>query len=56
MELGTEEDRDLIAANRRFRDEATAAGIHLEYREFRGGHDLALWRGGIADALTHLWG
>ena len=56
MELGTEEGRELIEANRRLRDGATSGGHELAYREVCGGHDLALWRGGVGDGLAHLLG
>ncbi len=56
MELGTEEDRELIDANRRLRDQARCSGRDLVYREVCGGHDLALWRGGLGDGLAHLLG
>jgi enterochelin esterase-like enzyme len=56
MEVGTEEGRELIEANQRLREQATTGGRDLTYREVRGGHDLALWRGGIGDGLAHLLG
>jgi enterochelin esterase family protein len=56
MELGTEEGRELIEANRRLRDGATSGGHELAYREVCGGHDLALWRGGVGDGLAQLLG
>jgi enterochelin esterase family protein len=54
MELGTEEGLELVDANRSLREEATMAGGDLVYREVCGGHDLALWRGGVGDGLAHL--
>ncbi|HEY3014421.1 MAG TPA: alpha/beta hydrolase-fold protein [Nocardioides sp.] len=52
-EVGTEEDAGeggLLRTNRDFR--AAYTGGNLTYREVRGGHDLALWRGGLADGLA----
>jgi enterochelin esterase-like enzyme len=32
------------------------AGRDVTYREFRGGHDHACWRGSLADGIAHLLG
>jgi enterochelin esterase-like enzyme len=53
-EVGTEEGRELIEANRLLSASRLANGYDVKYREVCGGHDLALWRGGVGDALAHL--
>lgn len=55
LEAGSEEG-ELLDANRKFRDILTTAGYDLTYREYRGGHDYACWRGGLADGIVTLLG
>jgi enterochelin esterase family protein len=55
IEAGTTEG-DLLAATRTFRDTVEGAGGAVRYREYEGGHDVACWRGGIADGLIEAWG
>jgi enterochelin esterase-like enzyme len=50
VEVGSEED-GLLAGNRRLREILEGSGASFGYREYRGGHDYACWRGGIADGL-----
>jgi enterochelin esterase-like enzyme len=51
LEAGTEEG-SLLAANHRFREVLDERGYDVLFREYRGGHDYACWRGGLADALV----
>src|SRR5262249_9680396 len=44
LDVGTEEG-DLLTDARAFRDALVRAGREVTYREFRGGHDHACWRG-----------
>ncbi|GAA2903944.1 alpha/beta hydrolase-fold protein [Pseudonocardia halophobica] len=53
LEVGTEE-WVLREPTRRLRSALRARGDRVRYREFRGGHDLACWRAGLADALAGL--
>lgn len=53
LEVGRGEWR-LRPAVLRFRDALRATGHDAAYREYSGGHDLACWRGGLADALRAL--
>jgi len=53
LEVGSDEAVNL-GPNRRLRDALAAAGHHVTYREFTGGHDRACWRGGLADGLVAL--
>jgi len=50
LEAGSEEG-DLLAANHRFREVLEKGGYAISFREYRGGHDYACWRGGLADGL-----
>jgi enterochelin esterase family protein len=50
LDTGTEEG-DLLADARAFRDSLVKAGHDVVYREFRGGHDHACWRGSLADGI-----
>jgi enterochelin esterase-like enzyme len=50
LEAGSQE-RDLLAANHRFREVLEKRGYAVSFREYRGGHDYACWRGGLADGL-----
>jgi enterochelin esterase-like enzyme len=51
LDAGTEEG-DLLHDARAFRDTLVAAGHDVTYREFRGGHDHACWRGSLADGIV----
>jgi enterochelin esterase-like enzyme len=51
LEAGTEEG-DLLEDTRIFRDTLVKAGHEMTYREFRGGHDHACWRGSLADGIV----
>jgi enterochelin esterase-like enzyme len=51
LEAGTEEG-SLLAANHRFHEVLDQRGYDVSFREYRGGHDYACWRGGLADALV----
>jgi len=51
LEVGSYEG-DLLAANHRFREVLDDSGHAVSFREFRGGHDQACWRGGLADGIV----
>jgi enterochelin esterase family protein len=51
LEVGSQEG-DLLMANHRFRDVLRDSGHAVLFREFRGGHDQACWRGGLADGIV----
>jgi enterochelin esterase family protein len=59
LDVGSEED-ELIAEVRAFRERLTSAeahpttGLRVTYREFRGGHDHACWRGSLADGIVDI--
>ena len=53
LDAGTEEGR-LRHDVRSFRDKLVTAGHDLTYREFRGGHDHACWRGSLADGTAEV--
>ncbi|WP_329520314.1 alpha/beta hydrolase-fold protein [Spirillospora sp. NBC_01491] len=53
LEVGRNEWR-LRPAVRRFRDMLRAHGRDVAFTEYGGGHDLACWRGGLADGLLAL--
>lgn len=55
LEVGSEEG-GLLKDARTFRGRLAEAGRDLNYREFRGGHDLACWRGGLADGVVDVLG
>jgi enterochelin esterase family protein len=55
VEAGSEET-DVLSSNRRLRAVLSEVGDSAAYREFRGGHDYACWRGGIADGLIAIFG
>jgi len=55
LEVGTDEWIN-AGPNAAFAERLAAAGSAVEFREFRGGHDRACWRGGIADGLISLLG
>lgn len=51
LEVGSQEG-DLLTANHRFRDVLQGSGHAVSFREYRGGHDQACWRGGLADGIV----
>ena len=51
LDAGTEEG-DLLSGARAFHDTLVTAGHDVAYREFRGGHDHACWRGSLADGIV----
>ena len=53
LDAGTEEG-GLRNDARAFRDRLVKAGHDPAYREFRGGHDHACWRGSLADGIAHV--
>jgi enterochelin esterase-like enzyme len=53
LDVGTEEG-DLLQSNRAFHDALLRSGRAVTYREFRGGHDHACWRGSIADGIVEV--
>lgn len=55
IDAGTEEDVILNDA-RAYRETLENAGHDLTYREFRGGHDHACWRGSLADGIAAILG
>lgn len=52
-QVGTDE-RDQGVHTRAFRDAARAAGMLVDYREYRGGHDYAWWAHGLLRGLEML--
>jgi enterochelin esterase-like enzyme len=55
VEAGSEETQ-VLAGNRLLRPLLSGMGDAATYREFRGGHDYACWRGGIGDGLFAVLG
>jgi enterochelin esterase family protein len=55
VEAGSEET-EVLSGNRRLREHLGDLGDSATYREYRGGHDYACWRGGIADGLRDTFG
>jgi enterochelin esterase family protein len=55
LDAGTEEG-SLLDDVRAFRRTLVAAGHDVTYREFRGGHDHACWRGSLTDGLVAVLG
>ena len=55
MEIGLlEHPERMLASNRRMKAVLEAKGYDLAYSEPCGGHDYALWRGTLGDALAHM--
>jgi len=55
MEIGLlEHPERMLASNRRMKAVLESKGYDLTYREPCGGHDYALWRGTLGDALAHM--
>lgn len=54
MQVGTDEDAELLAANRDLWVRADRLGLDLVHHEFAGGHELSAWRSGLKAALPHL--
>ena len=42
---------DMLASNRELRDALSGKGYPIHYSEYAGGHDVACWRGTVADGL-----
>jgi enterochelin esterase family protein len=55
LDAGTEEG-DLLNNARAFHDTLVQTGHDVTYREFRGGHDHACWRGSLADGIVAVLG
>jgi enterochelin esterase-like enzyme len=55
LEAGSEE-RELLETNERFRDVLDKGGYAVSFRAYRGGHDYACWRGGLADGIVAILG
>jgi enterochelin esterase-like enzyme len=55
VEVGSEETQ-VLSGNRQLRPLLSGMGDAATYREFRGGHDYACWRGGIGDGLSAVLG
>lgn len=55
LDAGTEE-HDLVYRTRAFHDALVQADREVTYREFRGGHDHACWRGSLADGIAGVLG
>ena len=53
LDAGTEEG-DLLNDTRIFHHVLVTAGHDVTYREFRGGHDHACWRGSLADGIVNV--
>lgn len=52
LEVGDLEGADMLPSNRAMRDALVESGYAVDYSEFRGGHDYARWRLGMATALA----
>jgi len=53
LEVGGNE-RELLSSVRDFHDVLCRRSYEVRYREYDGGHDIACWRGGLADGLIAL--
>jgi enterochelin esterase family protein len=53
LDAGTEEG-DLLQDARAFHDRLVTTDHDVTYREFRGGHDHACWRGSLADGIVDI--
>ncbi|MET7282204.1 alpha/beta hydrolase-fold protein [Kribbella sp. NPDC005582] len=51
LEVGSQEGDDLRSENHRLHQVLQAGGHTVSFREYRGGHDLACWQGGLADGI-----
>lgn len=54
-ETSTERGTGILESSRELARTLEKAGHHVQYREYHGGHDYALWRIALADALTALF-
>ena len=52
LEVGLLDNAHMLESNRRMQAVIEGRGYDLVYREFCGGHDFALWRGTLAQALA----
>jgi len=55
VEVGSRE-RELLASAQAFHQVLRQKRYDVRYREYEGGHDIACWRGGLADGLVALLG
>lgn len=46
----------MLGMNRQFRDILKVKGYHVDYHEFKGGHNYVNWRGTLADGIISLIG
>lgn len=51
LEVGSEEG-ELLDSNVRFQQVLEKGGNDVRFRAYRGGHDYACWRGGLADGIV----
>lgn len=45
-----------IVSNRHFKTVLEVKGYDVAYREYKGGHEMLSWQGGIAEGLKHFFG
>lgn len=55
LDVGTEDDPDVVEANRNYHLSLQSAGIAHEYRERPGGHNWDYWRQTTPDLLAFIW-